>query len=43
MIGIEMNHQEIVDSLDQCLLTNDEMNQDWSTFVDPLPAFTAAV
>jgi G3E family GTPase len=43
MIGIEMNHQEIVDSLDQCLLTNDEMNQEWSTFVDPLPAFTAAV
>lgn len=43
MIGIDMNRNEVEDSLDDCLLTDEEMNQDWSTFVDPLPAFTVAV
>jgi G3E family GTPase len=43
MIGIEMNQKEVEDSLDHCLLTDEEMNQDWSAFVDPLPAFTVAV
>jgi G3E family GTPase len=43
MIGIDMNREEVESSLDHCLLTDEEMNQDWSTFVDPLPAFTFAV
>jgi G3E family GTPase len=43
MIGIEMNQQEIENSLDACLLTTEEMTQDWNTLADPLPAFTAAI
>ncbi|MBO1510968.1 GTP-binding protein [Metabacillus bambusae] len=43
MIGIDMNRDEVEKSLDHCLLTNEEMNQDWSMFVDPLPSFTVAV
>jgi G3E family GTPase len=43
MIGIDMNREEVESSLDHCLLTDEEMNQDWSSFVDPLPAFTFAV
>ncbi|MFS0820715.1 GTP-binding protein [Bacillus sp. 1P02SD] len=39
MIGIDMNHQEISDSLDKCLLTDKEMEEDWSIFIDELPAF----
>ncbi len=41
-IGIEMNKEQIIQDLDDCLLTNDEMKQDWSTFNDPLPQFTVA-
>ncbi|PGT79629.1 MULTISPECIES: GTP-binding protein [Bacillaceae] len=41
MIGIDMNRELIERSLDECLLTNDEMKRDWSSFNDPLPAFTA--
>lgn len=41
MIGIGMNRELIEKALDECLLTNDEMKQDWSSFNDPLPAFTA--
>ena len=43
MIGIEINRKEIENSLDACLLTDEEMNQDWSKLVDPLPAFTVTV
>jgi G3E family GTPase len=43
MIGIDMNREEVEVSLDHCLLTDEEMIQDWSTLVDPLPAFTLAV
>lgn len=43
MIGIDMNREEVEISLDHCLLTDEEMMQDWSTFIDPLPAFTVAV
>jgi G3E family GTPase len=43
MIGIEMNRKAIESSLDYCLLTDEEMDQDWSKLVDPLPAFTVAV
>ncbi|ANB55573.1 archaeal ATPase family protein [Anoxybacillus sp. B7M1] len=41
-IGIEMNQEEIEDSLDQCLLTAQEMSQNWETFFDPLPAFVGS-
>jgi hypothetical protein len=43
MIGIDMIREEVEVSLDHCLLTDEEMMQDWSTLVDPLPAFTLAV
>lgn len=39
-IGIEMNITQIIQDLDGCLLNDDEMKQDWSTFNDPLPQFT---
>jgi G3E family GTPase len=41
-IGIDMNRQEIETSLDECLLTDEEMKQDWATFLDPLPEFTVS-
>lgn len=41
-IGIDMNKAEIIETLDHCLLTNEEMNQDWATFKDPLPKFTVS-
>lgn len=40
-IGIDMNREEIEHSLDACLLTDEEMQMDWSTFMDPLPPFSA--
>jgi G3E family GTPase len=43
MIGIDMNRVEVEESLDRCLLTDEEMNQDWSTFIDPIPSFTVAI
>ncbi|PEJ24315.1 cobalamin biosynthesis protein CobW [Peribacillus butanolivorans] len=43
MIGIQMNQQEIENELDQCLLTEIELQQDWSLYEDPLPAFTEIV
>ncbi|MFU7590770.1 GTP-binding protein [Priestia sp. RMT2NF4] len=42
LIGIDMNKAEIIETLDYCLLTNEEMNQDWATFKDPLPKFTVS-
>ena len=41
-IGIDMNEAEIIKTLDHCLLTTEEMNQDWATFKDPLPKFTVS-
>ncbi|WP_110114211.1 GTP-binding protein [Bacillus sp. CGMCC 1.16541] len=41
-IGLDMNRDEVENSLDTCLLTDEEMEQDWSTFRDPLPPFTVA-
>jgi G3E family GTPase len=41
-IGIDMNRQEIETSLDECLLTDEEMKQDWETFLDPLPEITVS-
>ncbi|MES1042115.1 GTP-binding protein [Peribacillus simplex] len=43
MIGIQMKQQEIESELDQCLLTEMEMQQDWSLYEDRLPAFTESV
>ncbi|MFJ8531437.1 GTP-binding protein [Bacillus sp. NPDC094106] len=39
-IGIEMNQSTIEQSLDTCLLTDEEMEQEWDNFVDPIPPFT---
>lgn len=39
MIGISMDQEQIEQTLDACLLTEEEMIQDWSTFIDPLPSF----
>ncbi|PHA01891.1 cobalamin biosynthesis protein CobW [Bacillus pseudomycoides] len=41
-IGIDMNREEIEKSLDHCLLTEQEMYEDWDTFYDPIPPFTTA-
>ncbi|MFE3976067.1 MULTISPECIES: GTP-binding protein [unclassified Peribacillus] len=43
LIGIQMNQQEIENELDQCLLTEIELQHDWSLYEDPLPAFTEIV
>ncbi len=36
-IGIDMDREQIVSTLDACLLTDEEMGQDWSGFPDDLP------
>lgn len=41
-IGLDMDRDEIEAQLDECLLTNEEMNSDWTTLSDPLPPFVAA-
>ncbi|MGD6774032.1 GTP-binding protein [Sutcliffiella horikoshii] len=38
-IGIEMEQKQIERSLDTCLLTEKEMNEDWYELADPVPAF----
>lgn len=38
-IGIEMEKEKIIKSLDSCLLTEQELQMDWNSFVDPLPPF----
>ncbi|WP_227935547.1 GTP-binding protein [Alkalihalobacillus deserti] len=42
LIGIDMDHEEIKGSLNQCLLTDSEMTADWTTFTDPLPDYVEA-
>ncbi|KHF40763.1 GTP-binding protein [Halalkalibacter okhensis] len=42
LIGIDMNHEEIRDSLDHCLLTDVEMASDWTKLPDPLPQYIEA-
>jgi len=37
LIGIEMDEDAVAEALDECLLTDDEMDEDWSDFDDPLP------
>ncbi|WP_148930579.1 GTP-binding protein [Paenibacillus methanolicus] len=36
-IGIELDRQRLTDSLDACLLTEEEMALDWQSFEDDLP------
>ncbi|MCY8611446.1 GTP-binding protein [Bacillus haynesii] len=38
-IGIDMNQEDMIRSLDQTLLTDEEMNSDWSAFHDSLPEY----
>ncbi|WP_404347346.1 GTP-binding protein [Sutcliffiella horikoshii] len=38
-IGIEMEQKQIERSLDTCLLTEKEMNEDWSKLADTVPTF----
>ncbi|MCD8508645.1 MAG: GTP-binding protein [Bacillus sp. (in: Bacteria)] len=42
LIGLDMNKEEVERSLDTCLLTDEEMLQDWNTLKDPLPPYTVA-
>jgi G3E family GTPase len=42
LIGIDMNHDQIRGSLDQCLLTDSEMTSDWNKLRDPLPQYIEA-
>lgn len=39
LIGIGMDQQQITASLENCLLTEAELAQDWNSFHDPLPNF----
>ncbi|WP_025696443.1 GTP-binding protein, partial [Paenibacillus durus] len=36
-IGMDMDRADIEARLDRCLLTDEEMKQDWSKFNNPLP------
>jgi hypothetical protein len=36
-IGIDVQKDDMIHSLDQCLLREEEMELDWSEFHDPLP------
>ncbi|KIL75452.1 GTP-binding protein [Bacillus badius] len=40
-IGIGMSKEEIEQSLDACLLTEEEQQEEWSRLKDPLPPFAA--
>ncbi|MFC0471956.1 GTP-binding protein [Halalkalibacter kiskunsagensis] len=42
LIGIDMNHEQIRGTLDQCLLTDAEMTSDWTKLPDPLPQYIEA-
>lgn len=42
MIGLDMDREAIEQSLDACLLTEEEMKLDWAKFKDPLPPFQIA-
>ncbi len=42
-IGIELVPEEIISSLDLCLLTEEEMQGDWSKLKDPLPKWIETV
>lgn len=40
MIGIDMDKEDIIQAMDDCLLTEQEMKADWHTFSDPFPQWT---
>jgi G3E family GTPase len=40
-IGVHLDAEKVEASLEACLLTSEEMEQDWSIIHDPLPPFTA--
>jgi len=40
-IGLDMKEEEIMASLDPCLLSEKENDSDWTQFVEPIPIFTA--
>ncbi|GEN52366.1 GTP-binding protein [Halobacillus faecis] len=40
-IGIDMDRKDIIQTLDRCLLTDEEMDRSWEGLHDPLPAFMA--
>lgn len=40
-IGLEMDRYEIETGLDSCLLTDEEMESDWTKLSDPLPPFSS--
>lgn len=40
-IGIDLNRADLEARLDRCLLTADELKQDWGTFNNPLPWMTS--
>lgn len=42
LIGIDMKQLEIEESLDKCLLTEEEMKSNWNEFNDPVPEFVQA-
>ncbi|MFE5317330.1 GTP-binding protein [Paenibacillus sp. NPDC056579] len=42
-IGIDMEKEQLIASLDDCLLTEAEMTADWSSFQDGLPNYEPAV
>ena len=39
LMGTEMDHDALRGRLSDCLLTDDEMDSDWSTFADRFPTF----
>lgn len=41
LIGIGMDQQKIIEELERCALTEEEIGMDWQEFPDPLPAFYA--
>ncbi|MFD2672189.1 GTP-binding protein [Marinicrinis sediminis] len=41
MIGVEMDRASVEEKLEACLLTDQEMHQDWSQLSDPLPSWEA--
>jgi G3E family GTPase len=42
LIGLDMNREEIESELDSCLLTEEEMESDWTKLEDPFPSFVEA-
>ncbi|RDY70058.1 GTP-binding protein [Halobacillus trueperi] len=38
-IGIDMNREDIIQTLNRCLLTDEEMDMNWDCLHDPLPSF----